>query len=260
MSFVKKAVRKVFRGAKKFVKKYGKYVAAAAGLFFTSGLAAGGFSAFQGVGDVGSFFGAVGKTMAVGAQAMGGSLGIGQGVSGSLSASTGVAEGTTLGTGALAQSFGASAGTAGAQAAGQAAAQTAAQSGGGGFMGKVGNALQGMTSSPTGQYMLAQGIMGGIQSYMAGKKEDEERERYNKSTVWGGPRKGGQEEFNVSLPQFGQNPPQQEQGDPNMKPFLPQNVQQPYMAARPQNQPAPQQAPQRPGLLSPYLPQQPTYG
>mgnify|MGYP001814162153 CR=1 FL=1 len=57
MSFVKKAVKKVFKFVKKVVKsKIFKWVAIAALTFFTAGVAAGGFAAFTGVSSVGSFF------------------------------------------------------------------------------------------------------------------------------------------------------------------------------------------------------------
>ena len=76
MSFVKKAVKKVFSFVKKVVKsKYFKWVAIAALTFFTAGVAAGGFAAFTGVNSVGAFFTAVGQTMATGAASMASGLG-----------------------------------------------------------------------------------------------------------------------------------------------------------------------------------------
>jgi hypothetical protein len=71
MSFVVKAVKKVFKKVTKFVKRvvksdWFKVVAIVALSLFTAGVAAGGFAAFSGVSGVGSFFGAVGQTMANG--------------------------------------------------------------------------------------------------------------------------------------------------------------------------------------------------
>lgn len=71
MSFIVKAVKKVFKKVTTFVKrvvrsKWFKIVAIAAVAVFTAGVAAGGFTAFQGVSTVGQFFGAVGQTMANG--------------------------------------------------------------------------------------------------------------------------------------------------------------------------------------------------
>ena len=76
MSFVKTAVKKVFTFIKKVVKsKVFKWVAIAALTFFTAGVAAGGFAAFTGVTGVGSFFTAVGQTIATGAASIASTLG-----------------------------------------------------------------------------------------------------------------------------------------------------------------------------------------
>ena len=91
MSFVKTAVKKVFSFVKKVVKsKVFKWVAIAALTFFTAGVAAGGFAAFTGVTGVGTFFTAVGQTIATGAASMASTLGF-QGVSGSLASHGGAA-------------------------------------------------------------------------------------------------------------------------------------------------------------------------
>lgn len=80
MSFVKKALKKVWNVTKKIVKsKVFKYVAIAAAVFFTAGVAAGGFAAFgaaAGNAGIGGFFTAVGQTMATGAAAMAGAVGM----------------------------------------------------------------------------------------------------------------------------------------------------------------------------------------
>ena len=91
MSFVKKAVKKVFKVVKKIVKsKIFKIVAVAALIFFTAGVAAGGFAAFAGVNTVGGFMVAAGQTIATGAAAITGGLGM-AGTSGALAAHGGAA-------------------------------------------------------------------------------------------------------------------------------------------------------------------------
>lgn len=77
MSFVKKAIKKVVKTVKKVVKSdIFKYVAIGAAIFFTAGVAAGGFAAFSGVSSIGGFFTAVGQTIATGASAIAGGLGM----------------------------------------------------------------------------------------------------------------------------------------------------------------------------------------
>jgi hypothetical protein len=91
MSFVKKAVKKVFKAIKKVVKSdLFKWVAIAALTFFTAGVAAGGFAAFTGVSTLPQFFVAVGQTMATGAASITASLGF-KGASASLAQHGGAA-------------------------------------------------------------------------------------------------------------------------------------------------------------------------
>lgn len=91
MSFVKKAVKKVFKFVKKVVKsKIFKWVAIAAVVFFTAGVAAGGFASFAGVTGIPSFFVAVGQTIATGAASIASGLGF-KGLSGSLASKGGAA-------------------------------------------------------------------------------------------------------------------------------------------------------------------------
>lgn len=223
MSAIAKGVKKVFKGVKKVVKKIAKPVLIGGAIFFTAGIAAGGFAAFGASSGL-SFFGAVGQTMAAGAQAVAGSLGIGSGIAGTgvTSAFAGTAaQGATLGTGVLAQTLGLSAGPAAAASGtaqagagvlksglapalpgevtkaslanlgGSAASGYAAGTGGsalatsGGVLGKVGGALKGMAGSNVGQLMLAQGIMGGIQSYAQSEEAKKDRKRFMKSGVFG---------------------------------------------------------------------------
>jgi len=91
MSFIKKAFKKVVKVVKKVVKsKWFKYIAIAAAIVFTAGVAAGGFAAFAGVNTVGGFMTAVGQTIATGAASIAGGLGF-QGASASLAAHGGAA-------------------------------------------------------------------------------------------------------------------------------------------------------------------------
>lgn len=86
MSGIKKAVKKVFRGAKKVLKKVAKPALILGATFFVSGLAVGKFEGFSNImgGDPSNIFKAVGKTIGLGAQAIGGMLGITEGVSESM--------------------------------------------------------------------------------------------------------------------------------------------------------------------------------
>lgn len=91
MSFVKKAVKKVFKFVKRLVKnKVFQIVAIIALSVFTAGIAAGGFAAFSGVSSIGGFFTAVGQTMATGLSSITASLGM-KGASAALAAKGGAA-------------------------------------------------------------------------------------------------------------------------------------------------------------------------
>ena len=86
MSFVKKAVKKVFKVAKKVRKKvlgglkklwsnkWFRIATIVAASVFTAGIAAGGFAAFSGVTTVSGFMGAVGSTMSAGMASITGGL------------------------------------------------------------------------------------------------------------------------------------------------------------------------------------------
>lgn len=91
MSFIKKAVKKVFKFAKRLVKnKIFQIVAIIALSVFTAGIAAGGFAAFSGVSSVSGFFTAVGQTMATGAASIAKAVGL-KGLSASLASKGGAA-------------------------------------------------------------------------------------------------------------------------------------------------------------------------
>ena len=108
MSFVAKAVKKVFKAVKKVVKKvvkskWFKIAAVIALTVFTAGVATAGFAAFAGVSSVGSFFSAVGTTMASGWTAIvGGIKAVGAKAASLFGAGGGAGAGTTTAaTGAL---------------------------------------------------------------------------------------------------------------------------------------------------------------
>lgn len=221
MSGVWKGVKKVFKKAVKVVKKYWKPIVAVALGVFTAGIATAGFAAFSGVSSVGGFMAAAGKTMAIGAQATMGSLGITQGVTaGTASGVSGLSAGTTLGTGkwatavkgAIGSGGGSSAATSakgvsgipqavqGAQAA--SSASQAAQ--GSSFLAKMGGSLKSFAGTDTGKLMIAQGIMGGISNYMESKEARRQERRHDEETIWGAQRRGGEGGSGLlDMPEFG---------------------------------------------------------
>jgi hypothetical protein len=175
MSFIKKAVKKVFSVAKKVVKKvvktvkravkskWFKYALMAAAIVFTAGVAAGGFAAFSGVSTVGGFFGAVGQTMATGWTAITGAFGATAATSSSsfgagTLAGTPYAAATAGGLSPAAVHAAATAGqvltlpaaAAGGQALGIGVANTGIGIGGAGFAPAVSAALPGVTGSGMG--------------------------------------------------------------------------------------------------------------
>lgn len=164
MSFVKKAVKKVIKTVKKIVKsKIFKIVAIAALVFFTAGIAAGGFAAFSGVTSVGGFFTAVGQTIATGAASIAGGLGF-KGASASLAQYGGAAAeaaGLTAGTG-LANAAGVT--LAGAPGAAGSVTTTAA----GEVVAATGAGVQGGAAALTGK-AAGSGFLSSVKGIM-GKK------------------------------------------------------------------------------------------
>ena len=161
MSFIGKAVKKVFKVAKKVVKsKWFKYALIAAAVVFTAGVAAGGFAAFAGVSTVGGFMGAVGTTMATGWTAIAGGVasmfGAGGGAAAAGSAAT---VGTTANTvGVLAAGEGALGGTAGLLAGGATAATEGALAAAGlGATSAASAAAAGAFISPLASNVVASG-------------------------------------------------------------------------------------------------------
>jgi hypothetical protein len=119
MSFVGKAIKKVFKVAKKIVKsKWFKIAAIVAACVFTAGISAGGFAVFSTAaeaagGGLGGFFAGVGATMSAGMASIAGAFGIGAGYVGPASAGV----------------VGTTANTVGVLAAGEGAALSAAAGG-----------------------------------------------------------------------------------------------------------------------------------
>ena len=222
MSFVGKAVKKVFKTAKKVVSTVGKVARKAwgnkwvriaiiaAACVFTAGIAAGGFAAFSAAAGtgIGGFFGAVGTTMATGYGAITASVAglfgaapvAGVGVPGAVSSAATGGVGSVLGGTAASTAVSGSAGI--LSAAGQAAfaggaigGSTAAVAGGG-----LASSVMGAIMSPTiGGTMLRTGIMGGIVAYTKKKQYDEEREYKDSATVYGGPAFGGSSDLPESF-------------------------------------------------------------
>lgn len=218
MSFVKKAVKKVFRAVKKvgsFFKRAlkNKWVQTAllvGASFFTAGLAAGGgWAAFSssmsaataaGSSSIGAFFSTVGSTIATGFSSVMSSVG-------SLFKAGGTSTiGGTAGTGAASLIPSTSQITAAINTTISAARLANAST-----LTKVatgfGNLL---TSNSVGGTALRGAIVGGIQMYSKNKELEMEEEYRRSRTVWGGPAFGGSSEPSPGLirrPVFGGNMP-----------------------------------------------------
>lgn len=202
MSGIKKAGKKIFRGAKKVIKKIAKPALIIGGAFFASGLALGGFSGFGQLMNNSGIFGAVGKTMAAGAQAIGGALGLTEGVSSELLGQMGLEEGTTLGSGALANTLGFGTPSAPSARVGagnldqslrastyakdsvlkEVTKESAKRTG---FLGRVFGSI-GKLSDPA-QMALFQGVSTGIQAYAQSEEAKKERKRQRKLPIFGVP-------------------------------------------------------------------------
>lgn len=188
MSFVKKHIKRVWNITKKVVKsKVFKYVAIAAAIFFTAGIAAGGFAAFAGVSTVGGFFGAVGATMATGGAAIAGALGM-TGLSTTLAGYGGAAASAAGMAGALPSIGGIAAGGLSLTASGSVAAPLLAGGGTAGWsaVAAAGTAATTGTSAATGQ-IVATGISGAMTAMASGKN----KQKYPNGYVAGGTARGG---------------------------------------------------------------------
>jgi hypothetical protein len=262
MSFVGKAVKKVFKTAAKVRKKVGSIAKKAWGnkwirlaiivgaSVFTAGLASGGFAAFSAAstaagGGIGGFFSAVGTTMATGyasitasvSSLFGGAATTVPGGAGVFSAASqaGALAGTTgttlagsavaggVTSGALTGGVGSVLG--GTALAGGGAAAAAATAGGG-----IASGIIGTLMSPTiGGTFARTALIGGISAYMQKKQYDDEREYKDQATVYGGPAFGGDDQLAEG---FIRKPILDTGGDPNQSTAR-------NLAIKPQDQPDP---------------------
>lgn len=207
MSTIKKGFKKLYRGVKKVIKKIPKPVLIIGATLLTAGLATPGV--FAGIGSsmasatgvmakTGAFFKGVGTALATGASTIGSALGFG-GAAGATGPMAGLGP---LSNSAYATATGVSstslAGLGGGAANLWAAGGTALKSSG--FMGTVMGALGNMTKGTVGQMMLAQGIMGGIQSYQQAREVERQEKRFDQEYVWGTQRRGGTGENVMETP------------------------------------------------------------
>jgi len=181
MSGIKKAVKKVFRGAKKVLKKVAKPALILGATFFVSGLATGGFKGFSNLMQSNSnIFKSVGETIAAGAQAIGGMLG-GEGLSQNLADKMGVSAGTTPFTGAFGTALGFS----------QTPAEKGSPSDGTGGTGNAGGTKPGggffSGMSDITKYSIANGLMTGFSSWAASEEAAKERKRQRRQSIFGVP-------------------------------------------------------------------------
>ncbi len=227
MSFVKKAVKKVFKVVKKVVKKtisftkrvikspWFKIAAVIALSLFTAGIAAGGFAAFGSSmaaagGGVGGFFTAVGSTIAQGFTAITGMVAkAGAGIKGMFGAANagtaaggfgaGTMGGTSFAAGATNVSL-AGMLPAAAETAGLAASVTS----GGGFLSTLGSLGSKLVPETTlGKLMMFQGISSGIQGYYKQKELDKQEGYYRNRTIWGKAAYGDTDDpIGIAMPTF----------------------------------------------------------
>jgi hypothetical protein len=204
MSFVSKAVKKVFgvvKKAVKFVKRawdspWVRTAFMVAATVFTAGLASGGWAAFsqsafsQGIGG---FFSAVGNTMASGfSNIVAGFKGLGTSAQNLMTAGKATAQGTQLVNTGLNSQVLASV----AQATGNAATLSSTAQTTGNILSRITGSI--FSDSPSGDF-LRKGIVGGIGMYMKQRALDDERERRDSATVFGGPAFGGSSELGFDL-------------------------------------------------------------
>lgn len=178
MSGIKKAVKKVFRGAKRVLKKVAKPALILGATFFVSGLATGGFKGFSNLMQSNSnIFKSVGETIAAGAQAIGGMLG-GEGLSQNLADKMGVSAGTTPFTGAFGTALGFSQTPANKILPSDDTDNDGNTKPGGGF-------FSGM--SDITKYSIANGLMTGFSSWAASEEAKKERRRQRRQSIFGVP-------------------------------------------------------------------------
>lgn len=232
---IKKAFKKVFKPIKKVMKKIAKPALMIGATLFTSGIVSGGFGAFSSVGaagslgsKIGAFMGAVGKTIGQGATALTGGLFGGGAQSGGATISDLASQ---EGMGALQSSLNALPGAGGTVTQG---------GGGGGFLGNVMGALKNFGSTDTGKMIIAQGIMGGIQSYAEGRERRRQEKRYDKQAVFGVRRRGSKGENPYQAPDLDLGT-SQSGSVPSPNPYMPEvpNYNAPPATPAPTQNPSP---------------------
>lgn len=215
MSFVVKAVKKVFKKIKKVAKrlwdnKWFRVAAIAALTVFTAGVGSAGFAAFKGVSTIGEFFGAVGQTMSTGWGAISNGIGkmFGAGTEATTAAPTAaeamteaevltevsstaapLADGVSSGT--MSTMSDAAIGAAQKELGANALVNVVADEGSKNLLSKVGSLLMDKGVAGT---MARQGIMMGIQGYYDEKDRERQEFYYRNRTIWGGPAFGGSKE------------------------------------------------------------------
>lgn len=228
--FIKKAAKKIYKGAKKVVKKIAKPLAMAGLVFLTAGIGTVGFGALNFAGGVGGFMSSVGSTMMAGAQGIAGAIGLGSGVTASTAGSLGLSQaaiGTNLLTGTAAQSLGLAAaktstmsgmgplsnaayGTAtkvgSTSLAGLGGAGTTAYSSlaatktGATFFGGLSKSMGGM-----GRSLMLSSVIGGAQAWQEQRAYEKERKVQKGLNFFGGPAHGGSSDLSFNLPTFTDN-------------------------------------------------------
>lgn len=270
MSFVKKAVKKVFKVVKKVVKSKAFKIAAIVGLsLFTAGIAAGGFAGFSaamsaasaaGASGLGSFFSAVGTTTALGWSSTIGALATG-------TSATMQAAAPVTGGGAVQELPGVSDALMAAGGApsmpGSAIMTPGTQQQSQNWIAK---AFGPLLSPGIGGDMLRGGLMAGIGGYFRGKERERQEFYYENRTVYGNKAFGSDgETMNILQPKKVYTSREEENAmlagpTPKTDPVGPAPVEPaPVQVANAPVAPTPQPAavPQEQGLLTSVNPSQP---
>lgn len=171
MSSIKRGVKKVFRGAKRVVKKIAKPALIAGAIYLTAGLATGGFAAAPAGSGLPGFFKSVGTTFSNGVSAVHGALGIGQATTTAPVAGSPVAGGADL---FSTQAVGLAKRPLTQRAVEEATKKSGIFSAVGGLLGKASNVFQGL-SDPV-QTAIIGGFSGAL-SNAAERKEVRRLER-----------------------------------------------------------------------------------
>jgi len=177
MSSIKRGVRKVFRGAKRVVRKIAKPALVVGAIYLTAGLATG-FAPMAAGSGLPGFLSSVGTTIGNGAKALGGALGFGG------------ATAPAVGAGNLPASLQAATYASAATPAATAAAQSSGiLSGVGGFLSKAGKAFTSL-SDPV-QTAILTGASNALQGAAARKEARRLERREDETGLFGARRRGG---------------------------------------------------------------------